>query len=278
MSTRIAALGLIIFGVVATRASALDVTGCPVIVPRGETATLQTDVSCGSSTPEYNAYGIVLGQGARLELNGHTLRQIGYALLTPIYCLGKCDVVGPGRITTDTVGAAIVSFRRGPVTASHLTIDSFIGGISVPFARATLSDVDIQAELYGVEARQLTVADVSITVSPSPDFTFACVDASAGWVRGTHLTVSGCDIGIQARRDVDLTRFSSAGGEIGIFSQGRVTLVDSSVTGATYPPDGLDILSKKVPLLTNTVCGRSGRFDRSWPETPAVPWGVCSGD
>jgi hypothetical protein len=278
MTIRILALALIVFSVVATRAHALDVTGCPLIVTHGETATLQADVDCRFASPEYNAYGIVLGQNARLELNGHTLRQVGFDLLTSVYCLGKCEVVGPGRITTTDVGGGIMSFRRGQVTVSHLTIDNLVSGISVPFGRAIVSDVDIQARLYGIEARNLTVADVDITLAPSPDSLSRCVATAGGWVKGADLTVSGCDIGIEAKRDVVLTRFNSAGGEIGILSQGRVTLVDSSVTGATYPPNGLDIFSKKLPRLTNTVCDHSGRFERSWPGTPAVPWGVCSGD
>ena len=112
MLTRILAIGLTTLGVFATRASALDVTGCPVIVPRGETATLQADVICGSTPPEYNAYGIVLGQGARLELNGHTLREVGGDLLTPVYCLGKCDVVGPGRITVGSPCSRSAATRR----------------------------------------------------------------------------------------------------------------------------------------------------------------------
>ena len=278
MSIRILGLGVVMLGLMATHAHALDVTSCPLVIPRGETATLQADVDCYSGSPDYNAYGIVLGKGARLELNGHTLRQVGYQLLTPIACLGKCEVVGPGRLTTDGgVGVAISSFRRNPVTASHLTIDSFVSGISAPFARAIVTDVDIQAALYGIEARQLTVADVNITISETVDALTRCV-AAYGWAKGADLTVGGCDIGIEAKKNVEFTRFTSAGGQIGIVSSKGVSLVDSSVTGTTYPPNGLDILSKKLPQLTNTVCDHSGRLDRSWPSAPPVPWGVCSGD
>ena len=104
MLLRILGLGLVLLGVLATHAHALDVTSCPLIVPGGETATLQADVDCIVGSPGYNAYGIVLGRGARLELNGHTLRQVGYELVTPVACLGKCEVVGPGRFTTDWPG------------------------------------------------------------------------------------------------------------------------------------------------------------------------------
>lgn len=274
------------FGVVALlatlagRATGVTITTpCGVEVPSGETATLQEDVVCSVDAPVVGNRGsILLRRGARLELNGHTIRLGGTGQLGPIYCQGRCTVLGPGRLTSDFVGGGVVSEGRGRIVVRDLNIDALIGGVYAYNARVELTNVDMNVKTFGVHARRIVVNDVGINLTnPTPAW---CVyTSSRGSVVGTDLRLTGCggDAAIWAEGKVVLANLTSAGGSVGVRATGRLVLVDSSVTGSTWP-GGLDILSARPPLLTNTICGRSARLDDSFPVGPLTSWGVCSND
>src|SRR5262245_46766239 len=75
----------------ATVSMAVDITDCNQVVPPRATAHMVSDLDC--SLP-YGSYAVVLSQGARLRLNGFTLRSNANG----VSCLGKCRVTGPGEI------------------------------------------------------------------------------------------------------------------------------------------------------------------------------------
>jgi hypothetical protein len=272
MARRVSVAFVVLLFGLAGRAPALVVTTpCGVEVPRGEPATLQGDVACSADAPVVGNNGSIwLRRGARLELNGYTIRLVGTAQAAPIYCDGTCTVVGPGRISSDVVGGGVVSFGRGRITVQDVTMDTLIGGVYAPFARrVTLGNVGMDVKSFGVAAPRVVVNDVTINLTGSSPG--RAVDAiGKGLVKGTGLVLTGCgDYCINAGRRTSLADLTSVGGFIGINSGGTVTLVDSSVTGSTYR----DIVSRRLPRLTNTTCGRSGRSD-----DPLTSWGVCSDD
>jgi hypothetical protein len=67
---------------------------------------------------------------------------------------------------------------------------------------------------------------------------------------------------------------------IGAFTQGRVRIADSTVTGNAYDPAGClvpgvcpDVASYRPPRVVRTVCGLSASIS-----APYAPWGVCQND
>ena len=151
----------------AGRAPAVTITTpCGVEVPPGETATLEEDVVCSVNAPIVGSSGsILLRRGARLELNGHTIRLTGTEQLSPIYCEDRCTVVGPGRLTSDLVGGGIVSFAPGRIVVQDVTIDALIGGVYAYRARVDLTNVDMNVKIYGIHARRISVNNVGVNVT-----------------------------------------------------------------------------------------------------------------
>jgi hypothetical protein len=280
MLRRVSCAAVTLLAALAGRAPAMSITTpCGVEVPRGETATLEEDVVCSVDAPIVGNNGsILLRRGARLELNGHTIRLTGTAQLSPIYCEGRCTVVGPGRLTSDFVGGGIVSFASGRIVVRDVTIDTLIAGVYAFRARVDLTNVDMNVKVFGVHARRISVNDVGVNLtSPAPD---SCVlTSSKGSIKGTDLRLTGCggDAALWAEGKVDLTNLTSVGGLVGVRTTGRLRLVDSTITGSTWP-GGLDIVSARQPFLTNTICGHSARLDHNFPVGPLTTWGVCSDD
>ena len=96
----------------APHADALDVTACGVVAAPGEVATLEADVDCTQGSAEFPDWGITLGRGATLDLNGHTLTLEPSAGIGAVQCTSRCEVAGPGAITGAGSGVAIhIAFR-----------------------------------------------------------------------------------------------------------------------------------------------------------------------
>src|SRR5262249_56752633 len=81
-------------------ASSVDITACPAAVPAGGMGVVQADLNCTSGTD--SGY-VVLGQGATLQLNGHSLTfNPGSTPSALVLCEGTCTVSGPGTLTSST--------------------------------------------------------------------------------------------------------------------------------------------------------------------------------
>jgi hypothetical protein len=166
-----------------------------------------------------------------------------------------------------TWGGGVSSQAKGAITVSDIQINNFAAGIASPFARVTLTGVKIQDVVIGIDARRIDVDAVTIIGVPGS----SCITGTRGRVRGNDLELT-CDTGIAVARAVSLTRLTNWGVLLGVMTTGRITLIDSSVTGATLA----DIVSSRMPRLTGTTCDRSARIDAN--VITSTTWGVCAND
>jgi len=146
--------------VLARSVAAVDVTTCGQSVGDAATGVLQVDLDCTGAVgvclqpgandqdvsctsdavcnvvrdPCANA-AVLLGAGAVLQLNGHTITGAG------IVCsaAGTCTVVGPGSIVSAPVGI----LARKKVVASGLTIDGGVIGIVSRRGGAILTNLSL---------------------------------------------------------------------------------------------------------------------------------------
>src|SRR4030095_10207284 len=97
---RLLVAGLLFTLFAAVPARALDVTGCPAVVPPGEVGVVQNDIDCAVGPPEHPHFVIVRQRNARRDLNGHTITLLqGPSTLGPLNCVSRCEVNGPGTLT-----------------------------------------------------------------------------------------------------------------------------------------------------------------------------------
>ena len=228
---------------------------------------LQNDLTCmGPGSVAFR-----LESGAVLDLGGHTLTLTTSSPIA-VECLGRCSVLGPGTLATTGAGpfgGGITSQAKGRVIVTGVDFDGFAIGISAPFARVSIADTTIVNSVVGADGRGIEVDGVTIAVQSQG----SCISAFTGRIRGQNLALSGCGIGIQVGKAVDLTGLTWTGGLAGILTKRRVRLVDSSVTGGSIA----DIASGRLPRLINTTCDRSAQID-SAGNIQAISWGVCAND
>ena len=269
---RLFVLTALLVGLGLSDAAAVDITSCQVRVPRGEVGVLQTDVSCAFAQEGGPWSAITLERNAVLDLNGVTLDHYSTALVSGVFCEGRCEVRGPGRLVSSNLNAGITSSGRGPLTVSNVELSGQITGIAAPRAKTTLTNVSIQVLLEGVAIQRLLVDGVDITVDATGRGCIAMSNASA-WVRGTDLTLSGCDVGIGTQGSVDLTNLAATGlRTAGVFlTHKKLRLVDSTVTGSP-----IDLISRKAPVLSNTACDTSAVWEGD--ALTGASFGVCAND
>jgi hypothetical protein len=247
-------------------AHAVDVTACGQTIHPREIGVLQNDLTCSSG-----GVGVRLENGAVLDLGGHSIT-LGLSTAIAVECLARCSVLGPGTLTTSSSGhgGGIVSAAKGRVVVTGVQLSGFVIPIQAPFARVTLTDSTIQDGTLGVDARRIDVEDVTIATEAIG----TCITGFTGRVRGTNLALSGCNTGIQVGKAVDLSGLTWTGGSIGVITEKRVKLVDSSVTGASVA----DVVSARLPRLVDTACDRSARVDSDGIIDTTLAWGVCALD
>src|SRR5262245_6278511 len=232
----------------ATPAAAVDVTACGQVVPEGQRAVLQADLSACF-------WGIVLEPGATLDLNGHHLSGLpDFSDL--IVCQRSCTILGPGELseTFEGVVAGAAGAGHRPARRGVLRID----GVTVRDAKFALNAGT------AVRARNVVIIHSGRAFS-SPR------------IRGTDVTITsslpGETIGDGMVR---LTRLVLSGGStLGISAVG-LRLVDSYVVcdDAGYP--GLDIVTRRRPTLLRSTCGHSAHLTRRG--VPLSTWHVCVDD
>ena len=94
-------------------------------------------------------------------------------------------------------------------------------------------------------------------------------------LRGSDVTVSGCETGITLSGTARVTRLDARDNvTVGIPAK-SVRLGDSVVTGNTFLGAPLDMLTRRRPLLVNTTRGVREQLLR---DVVGATWGVCASD
>jgi hypothetical protein len=258
------------FGI--AEASALDITSCQVRVPRGEVGVLQSDVNCAAAVEGGPYSAITLERNAVLDLNGFTLDHYSIALVSGVFCEGRCEIRGPGRLVSSNLNAGVSSFSRAPLVISNVDFEGQITGVQAPSAKMTLTNVSIQAHTWGAQVFHLLADGVAVTVDPTGR---GCIEtsSSSAWVRGKDVTLAGCDVGIGNQGSVDVTNLTAMNlRTAGVFLvRKKLRLVDSTVTGSP-----IDLISRKTPILSGTTCGTSAAWDKG--ALTGETFGVCAND
>lgn len=238
-------LVVVCLGLGGISAAALDVTSCGEIVPAGQAARLAADLDCPSGA------GIVLGDRARLYLDGHVLS--GSPDSSNVVCQGpKCKIVGPGEI----VGGNYAVTGEGEVLVSEATIrDQIRGGID---------------GIASVRVRRVTMTGIGFG-HPSPSSSEVI---RSGRLRGPYLEARNNAGGISSTEYRLRHATITDNGGIGIGGPGFGRLSRSTVTGNLGGALGvpIDVFGIQPPKLYNTVC------DHSYNANNGGDFGICQLD
>jgi hypothetical protein len=254
-------------------ATSVDITACPAAVPAGAMGVVQADLNCTSSTD--SGY-VTLGQGATLQLNGHSLTfNPGSTASALVVCEGTCTVTGPGTLTssTSTGSFAGIWVQTGKtVKVSNVAIDGTYNGIVNIFGKALVTDTTISAVQWGIAGvKKAKVKNLTVTVASPGGYCIGATDETGSGVVGSNVTLTSCADGIWASKKVVLTGLTANNNTgVGIYSGGKIVLRDSSVTGSGI----LDLLSGRRPVLVNSSCDHSAQDTTD----PLPTWGVCASD
>jgi hypothetical protein len=270
-------------------AVAVDLTACDQQVPFGAVAVLQTDLDCSGSgtcadaspctvdgdctigSCDYES-GIVLGNKATLQMNGHTLTN------GAVTCTGSCTVTGPGSLAGGQ--GLIVS---GDLRASgNLDVHGGIVGI-LTIGRATLSDVTVSGIVnnFAIEAGK-TLRATNVTANGNE----IGIVADAKFVGENITTNDNTRAGILVYGTLRLVGLTATmngsdpengrGGVFWVGDRGRPRLTDSTVTGNFFKGSTpLDLLTTTIPRLIRSTCGHSAQYENLGA---GPPWGVCADD
>jgi hypothetical protein len=263
----------VFFGLVGLASAAtVDVTTCPASVPAYTVGVVQADLDCTGATG--TGY-VVLGRGAVLDLNGHSLTfNLGDPALALVSCDSNCGLQGPGTLTASGLGwASIWVGGAGVVTVQDLTIEGMVNGIVDIDGRVIVANTSISAQQWGIAgARKAALDGVTVAVTAPGGY---CIGATAeirSSVVGQNVTLTSCVDGIWASGKVRLDGLTATNNSgVGVYSAKRLVLKNSSVAGS----GPIDLLSGRRPVLLNTTCDTSAQ-DTTDPVLPT--WGVCALD
>ena len=274
------------------RAWAVDVTTCGQVVPENDVGVLQADLDCKGAPRTCSYYAntpcvsddvcnhagvgrclsqaVILGKGATLQLNGHTIVADGSSGLG-VWCAHpalnvRCTVQGPGEIVGGEIGVG--AYR---LVIQDVSIHGAHQGVVAPTVVVATNVTADGNGLFGLYAGRLTATNVS-----------ASNNANAGIfsprIRGTGVTTNdNGEQGLVVYRRFKLTGLTAQNnGAGGIYSTGGGLLIDSTVSGNLYEGASLDLLTAHRPVLRNSTCGASAQLDETGEPGPS--WGVCSGD
>jgi hypothetical protein len=256
----------------AASAATENVTACPAVVSAGATGVLQADLDCTTTTD--TGY-VVLGQGATLDLNGHSLTfNPGDPATALVRCEDNCAVTGPGTLTSSGAGFASIWAPTGAVVkVTGVTIEGMYNGIVAISGRAIVADTTISAVQWGIAGvKKARVDDVTIAVTTPGGYCIGATEEMNSVVVGTNVTLTSCVDGIWASKKVRLTGLTATNNTgFGVYSRGRIVLKSSTVTGSP----SFDLVSGRRPVLVGTTCDHSG-IDTG--DVVTETWGVCASD
>lgn len=245
VNAAIPAVTLVVSLLLAALAGAVDITECRQVVPPGEVAQLRRDLDCTSQpTFPFSAEGVHLRDGARLEMNGFTIR--GDATGVGITCFD-----GETHPTTCTV--------NGPGTVS-----GFWAGINGAGCLLVVRGVLLQGNDYGIVgplACDLDAEDINVVDNAEDGI-------QVGRMRARNLIVRGNGgRGIVARRIDAESLAATQNGREGLLQlsiRGRFgRLAYSTVIANDAGGAGYDIAAAGRLRLRSVRCGRSARL--RWP-------------
>ena len=261
------------FVVCVAPASAVDISSCRTVVPRGTDAQLVADLVCPSGA------AVILESRAALYLSGHTITvDDGVA----IGCVsGRCSVTGPGELVgqNDPGSVGIGLGPGGNLRARDVLVRGFGSGIAggqrskLGLERVTIEDSSTWGIHPGVRSR-VTATDLTVTGTVGP--TGRAVHATR--CRGSHWKVSNnfATFGFNqsgvacGRARVDpLTATGNAG--LGVHTAGAARLANATITGNDAGGQGIDIETGRPPNAPGIVCGKSS-------DGEVGNWGICAGD
>jgi hypothetical protein len=251
-----------------------NVTACPATVSAGATGVLQADLNCTTSTG--TGY-VVLGQGATLNLNGHSLTfNPGDPATTLVSCDASCTVIGPGTLTSTSSSGSFASIwvpTGKTVKVSNVVIDGMYNGIVAINGKALVTDTSISAVQWGIAGvKKAKLDNVTIAVTTPGGYCIGATDEMGSGVVGSTVTLTSCADGIWASKKVVLTGLTATSNTgVGIYSGGKIVLRDSTVTGSGVT----DLLSVRRPVLVNSTCDHS---TQSTGDPIPPTWGVCASD
>jgi hypothetical protein len=297
MRTAYPALALVC--AVGTEAAPLDITTCGQTVPVAQTGVLQADLDCPTT-----ASAILMENYATLQLNSHTIKGGSFGVSCgPL----RCTVIGPGQVlgadAPDQTNIAVKGGKR--LTISNVSVSGAAFGVFSPLAgriEAT-NVVTTNNQFWGLDGGRVIANDV--VANDNGDYGIQAIT-----LKGSNIEASGNgNHGISAGRSVvatNVTANGNAGAGVHAFRQSRITgltatgnalpgflgfsgvrLESATLTGNDDDPggQGFDLATGRRPMLRQTVCGRSSRFDRNVPGAPATPelgffgtWETCSED
>ncbi len=243
--------------------AAVDVTACGQEVPRGQVGVLVADLDCGWPTDELT-YGVRLAKGATLNLNGHTITGPRFGVLCP----EACKVVGPGTIQNAYYGVWAFDSKRSRADLTDVTLMQNLGGIAA--IRGRLINVTASDNFLATQVLKLRASNLLVT-GCSAEATY-CLQTGSAVIDGLQVTGNPSPnavvfaTGTLKLRNATITGNASP---VGIRSDKRVTLIDSSVTGH----HAADIWTGAPPRLVNSTCGTS-----AGPTIADPSWGVCAND
>jgi hypothetical protein len=257
----------------------LDVTACGQTVPAGNRAVLQTDRVCSDGDPAFNA-GVTIERAGRLDLNGHSITMVDDGgNLAGVACTSSCrvhnDSLNPARIS----GGANPPVRTVGVVGyapriTNVEIEGFDNGVQGH--RVTTSNVVISdCQRAGIEADRATIIDTQISGCAGG----VVVDLKA---KGKDSIISANDsVGIEAGQMLNGSGLViTNNGSVGVDAiagrnnhPGKIKLRSSQVTG-----HGVDLQSSRRPILRDTTCDTSERFDPETFQSTGTSWGACAND
>jgi hypothetical protein len=288
----IAVAAVAIVSVSSLTASALDVTSCEQLVPKGQTGELQNDLNCAGE-----ASGVGLDDRATLRLNGH--RVTGPTTLPLINALGSATIVGPGELSGSPETACVQA-------VGNLVVDGGVDGLDVHgcsdgidgLKTARLSNVTVHDNAQiGIYAPRLVATNVSSTGNNFGLIANASLKATSVTLAGNRSgginstrnvklvdsTIDGSGVyGIIASQVTMTDSSVSNSGGVGVIAK-AVTLKHSSVTGTgslpQYLPANTDLHTQKKPkLLRDSTCGKSWATPPPNDAGTGSSWGVCAND
>jgi len=245
-------------------AAAVDITACHQEVERGDVGVLAVDLDCGPSDVE-DSYGVELGNGATLDLAGHTITGPHYA----VACEKRCTVVGPGTLRNAFYGIWGES-SSSKATVSDVTLASNLGGMAV--IRGSLSNVVATDNGLAMDVAKLRAQGITVTGCHG-DYCLETHRASIDGLVATGNDVSHAVIllegGSVRLRNASVTGNTAPVGVLAPY-RGTLRLEDSAVDG-----HATDLFTLSRPLLTDSTCGSSARIGSPPPQSS---WGVCTND
>lgn len=268
---------------------------CPVCTTKGCTVgpACQTPTDCASMICN-PVPAVQLENGARLDMNGHSISAPGHAAVQcgaflEVKTCGVFSSVDHGEIKDSAQG---VRGGRGVVDVRDVELRNCSMGVWTA-GKLRLTNVSAEGSSnFGFGAKDIDATNASANNGVGGGFVAGVErvrrpgkpSVPHGRIRGTDITAIGNgQLGVFSAESFKITDLTvtgngfalggpDSGGIVGL--KGGV-LKDSTVTGNAHGPahDPLDVFTAKPPHLVDTSCGTSGRH----PDA-TVSWGVCSND